>query len=441
MGAAGRDFHNFNMYFRKNRSYEVVAFTATQIPNIEKRTYPPQLSGRLYPNGIPIVSEKKLKELILKHDIDEVVFSYSDVSHDYVMEKASQVLANGADFRLLGPEETQLKSSKPIIAVCATRTGAGKSPTSRRIAKILHKMGKRVVVIRHPMPYGILKEKILERYVKHTDLDKYNCTIEEREEYEPMIDAGVVVYAGVDYEKILKRAEKEADIILWDGGNNDFPFVKPDLLIVMTDARRAGDELTHYPGSSNLRMADIIIINKVDVATPKQVQLVEKNAKSANSRAKILKARLSLIVRNKKMIKGKRVLAVEDGPTLTHGDLATGAAYAAAKQAGAKIVDPRPYAVGSIKKVFKEFKHLTRVLPTMGYGKKQIRELEKSINNTKCDAVVIGTPIDLRRFMHIEKPSIRVKYDTVEVGNWRLEDVVRNFVNRKGKKIVKKKKD
>lgn len=441
MGAAGRDFHNFNVYFRDNPSYEVVAFTATQIPGIEKRTYPPQLSGKLYPKGIPIHPEKELVNLIRKFDVDEVVFSYSDVSHEYVMERASIVLANGADFRLLGPEETWIESKKPVIAVCATRTGSGKSPTSRRIAKILHDMGKRVIVIRHPMPYGRLEEKIVERYEEHEDLDKYKCTVEEREEYEPMIDAGVIVYAGVDYENVLKAAEKEADIIVWDGGNNDFPFIRPDLLIVMTDARRAGDELTHYPGSSNLRMADIVIINKVDVAKRDQTRLVEKNTKSVNKDAKTLKARLDLIVDSRKPMKGKRVIVVEDGPTLTHGNLATGAAYEAATENGAKIVDPRPYAIGSIKKVFEEFIQLTSVLPAMGYSRKQIKELEKTINGAKCDMVVIGTPIDLRRFMEIRKPSIRVNYETREVGNWKLEDVVKDFVNRKGKKIVKEKKD
>jgi len=431
MGAAGRDFHNFNVYFRDNKAYEVVAFTSTQIPYIEKRRYPVVLAGKLYPRGIPTYPERELPKLIKKLKADEVVFSYSDVSHEYVMEKAAVVLANGADFRLLGPESTMLKSKRPVIAVCATRTGAGKSPTTRKIGRILKAMGCRVVVVRHPMPYGVLKEKIVERYEDYSDLDKYKCTIEEREEYEPLIDNGLIVYAGVNYEKILRAAEKEADIIMWDGGNNDFSFIRPDLLIVVTDARRPGDELTYYPGSSNLSMADVVIVNKVDIADPKAVKAVLANVKAANKRAKIIRSRLELKVENPKLIRGKKVLAVEDGPTLTHGDLATGAAYVAAKKLGCKIIDPRPYAVGSIKQIFKEFCHLKRVLPAMGYSKKQINELQQTINSARCDAVVIGTPIDLRRFMKIEKPAVRVRYELKEVGKVKVESIVKNFLRNR----------
>lgn len=433
MGAAGRDFHNFNVFYRDNNTYEVMAFTATQIPDIEKRSYPPVLAGKLYPRGVPIYPERELPKLIKKFNVDEVIFSYSDVSHEYVMQKAAVALSNGADFRLLGPESTMLKSKKPVISVCATRTGAGKSPTTRKICRILKSMGRRVVVIRHPMPYGVLKEKIVERYEDYSDLDKYKCTIEEREEYEPLIDNGIVVYAGVDYEKILRAAEKEADVVVWDGGNNDFSFIRPDLLIVVTDARRAGDELTYYPGASNLKMADVVIINKIDVAGSENVKVVQQNVKSVNKRAKVLKAKLELNVENPKLIKGKRILAVEDGPTLTHGGLATGAAFVAAKKLGCKIINPRPYAVGSMKKVFKEFKQLKSVLPAMGYSKKQISELQRTINSVECDAVVIGTPIDLRRFMKIKKPAVRVRYELKETGKTKIETIVRTFLKKKRK--------
>jgi len=327
-----------------------------------------------------------------------------------------------------------LKCKKPVIAVCATRTGAGKSPTTRKICRILKSMGRKVVVIRHPMPYGVLKEKIVERYEGYSDLDKYKCTIEEREEYEPLIDNDVVVYAGVDYEKIIRAAEKEVDIIVWDGGNNDFPFIEPDLLIVVTDARRAGDELTYYPGASNLRMADVVIISKIDIAGPTAVKAVRKNVKSANKKAKVIHAKLELTIENPKLIRGKRILAVEDGPTLTHGGLTTGAAFIAAKRIGCKIIDPRPYVVGSMKKVFKEFKQLKRVLPAMGYSKKQISELQRTINSVKCDAVVIGTPIDLRRFMKIKKPVVRVRYELKEVGKIKVESIIKNFLRKKRKK-------
>lgn len=437
MGAAGRDFHNFNVFYRDNNAYEVVAFTATQIPDIERRSYPPVLAGKLYPRGVPIYPECELPKLIKKFNVDEVVFSYSDVSHEYVMQKAAVALSNGTDFRLLGPESTMLKSKKPVISVCATRTGAGKSPTTRKICRILKSMGRRVVVIRHPMPYGVLKEKIVERYEDYSDLDKYKCTIEEREEYEPLIDNGVVIYAGVDYEKILRAAEKEADVVVWDGGNNDFSFIRPDLLIVVTDARRAGDELTYYPGASNLKMADVVIINKIDVAGSENVKVVQQNVKSVNKRAKILKAKLELNVENPKLIKGKRILVVEDGPTLTHGGLATGAAFVAAKKLGCKIINPRPYAVGSMKGVFKEFKQLKSVLPAMGYSKKQISELQRTINSAECDAVVIGTPIDLRRFMKIKKLAVRVRYELKETGKTKIETIVKNFLKKKRKKQLR----
>jgi predicted GTPase len=414
------------MVYRNNPNYEVVAFTATQIPGISNRIYPKELAGKLYPNGIPIFDEEKLEELIKKYKVDEVVFSYSDISHEYVMHKASIVLANGANFVLIGPNATMLKSKKPVIAITAVRTGAGKSPTSRKVCEILRKKGKKVVVIRHPMPYGNLKEQICQRFEKFEDLYKYNCTIEEREEYEPFIEMGIVVYSGVDYEKILRKAEKEADIIVWDGGNNDFPFIKPDLHIVVTDARRAGHEVKYHPGETNLRMADIIIINKVHDTKSKNIRIIEKNIKTINPKAKVIYT--DLIIVPEKIIRRKKVLAVEDGPTLTHGELATGAAYLIAKKLGCKIVDPRKYAVGSIKEAYKKYKHLGKVLPALGYTKKQIKELQKTINRTKCEFVIIGTPIDLRRFMKINKPSVRVKYELKEIGKNNLEKIVSEWL-------------
>ena len=432
MGAAGRDFHNFNVYFRDNEEYEVVAFTATQIPGIEKRVYPPELAGPNYPKGIPIYPEEKMPELIRKHQVDQVIFAYSDVSHEYVMHRASIALANGADFRLMGPSTTMLKAKVPVVSVCAVRTGSGKSQTSRRVCGILREKGFKVVVVRHPMPYGDLRKQIYQRFASYEDLDKYECTIEEREEYEPHINNGIVVYAGVDYERILREAEKEADIIVWDGGNNDLPFISPNLHIVVADPHRAGHELTYHPGETNLRMADVVIINKVDTADPINIETVRKNIKNVNPNATIIEAASPITVDNPKLVKGKRVLVVEDGPTLTHGNMAYGAGTIAAKRLGAsEIVDPRPYAVGSIKDAFKEYPHLGTVLPAMGYGKKQIEELEDTINATPCDVVVIGTPIDLRQLLRLNKPAIRAKYELQEISKPNLEDVLKRRFPKK----------
>jgi predicted GTPase len=434
MGAAGRDFHNFNVYFRNNSHYQVVAFTATQIPGIEGRIYPPELSGPQYPIGIPIFAEEQLPQLIKRYDVDQVVFAYSDVSDEYVMHKASLVLANGADFRLMGPKSTMLKAKVPVVAVCAVRTGSGKSQTSRRVGLILKKNGYKVAAIRHPMPYGNLAEQVWQRFATYEDLDKYDCTIEEREEYEPHIDKGIIVYAGVDYEKILREAEKEADIIIWDGGNNDIPFYKPDLLITVADPHRPGHELTYYPGETNLRMADIVIINKADTATPENIETVRKNTKTVNPDATIIEAASPITVDNPDIIKGKRVLVVEDGPTLTHGNMSYGAGVIVAKKLGAgELVDPRPFAVGSIVTAFKKFQHLGPLLPALGYGKEQIQELQETINDTPCDVVVIGTPIDLRRVLNINKPAVRAKYELQELGSPTLEDVLRERFPQKRK--------
>ncbi len=429
MGAAGRDFHNFNVYFRDNPSYEVVAFTASQIPGIEKRVYPSQLSGNRYPNGIPIYPEEELPELIRKHDVDEVILAYSDLSYEEVMHKASIVAAGGADFRLMGPKTTMLQAKRPVVSICAVRTGAGKSTVARRVCRILKKRGKRIVVIRHPMPYGELAKQISQRFESYQDLDEQECTVEEREEYEPHIDAGNVVYAGVDYEKILREAEKEADIIVWDGGNNDIPFYKPDLHIVVTDPHRAGHELAYYPGETNLRMADAVVINKVDTASPDNVQKVTENIRSVNPKALIIRASSSIVVDEPSQIRGKKVLVVEDGPTVTHGGMEFSVGAIAARKFEAKeMVDPRPYVVGSIKSTFKKYPHLGAVLPAMGYGKKQIRELEETINAINCDTVVLGTPIDLRRIMQIRKPAVRVAYEIQEIGKPDLEEVLKPLI-------------
>jgi predicted GTPase len=434
MGAAGRDFHNFNVYFRNNNHYQVVAFTATQIPGIEGRVYPPELSGPLYPAGIPIFAEEQLPQLIKKHNVDQVIFAYSDVSHEYVMHKASQVLANGADFRLMGPKSTMIKAKVPVIAVCAVRTGSGKSQTSRKVGLILKKNGYNVAVIRHPMPYGNLAEQVWQRFATYEDLDKYDCTIEEREEYEPHIDKGIIVYAGVDYEKILNEAEKEADIIIWDGGNNDISFYKPDLQITVADPHRPGHELTYYPGETNLRMADVVIINKADTATPENIEIVRKNTKTVNPNATIIEAASPITVDNPDAIKGKKVLVVEDGPTLTHGNMPYGAGVIVAKKLGAnELVDPRPYAVGSIVTAFKKYPHLGALLPALGYGKEQIQELQETINTTPCDIVVIGTPIDLRRILKINKPAVRAKYELRELGSPTLEDILTQRFPKKQK--------
>ena len=431
MGAAGRDFHNFNVFFRNNASYEVVAFTATQIPEIEKRSYPPGLAGSNYPKGIPIYPEEKLPELIKQHDVDEVVFSYSDVSYDYLMHRASLALACGADFKLMGPSSTMVKARVPVIAVCAVRTGSGKSQTSRKVAKVLKDMGYTVAVIRHPMPYGDLAKQVWQRFATYEDLDKHECTIEEREEYEPHIDNGILVFAGVDYEEILKEAEKEADVVVWDGGNNDISFYHPDLLIVVADPHRPGHELAYYPGEVNLRMADVVIINKVQTATVEGLDTVRKNIKLVNPQALIIEAASPVTVDNPDLIKGKRVLVVEDGPTLTHGNMAYGAGVIAAKKLGAKeLVDPRPYAVGSIAETYKKYTQLGTLLPAVGYGQEQVKELEETINRTPCDVVLIGTPIDLRRVLQINKPAVRAKYDLRELGTPTLKDVLRKHFQK-----------
>ena len=434
MGAAGRDFHNFNVYFRNNSAYEVEAFTATQIPGIESRTYPPELAGSDYPKGIPIYPEEELPRLIREKDVDQVIFAYSDVSHEYVMHKASIALANGADFRLMGPKTTMLRAKVPVVSVGAVRTGSGKSQTSRQVAKILKSKGLRVVVIRHPMPYGDLTKQIWERFASYEDLDKYECTIEEREEYEPHIDNGIIVYAGVDYGKILEEAEKEAEVIVWDGGNNDLPFYKPDLHIVVADPHRAGHEIAYHPGEANLRMANVVIINKVDTADPKNVEQVRENIKSVNPKAVILDAASPITADKPELIKGRRALVIEDGPTITHGNMPYGAATIIAKRLGAsEIVDPRPYASGSIKEAYKKYAHLGAILPALGYGEKQIAELKETIDRTPCDVVVIGTPIDLRRVMTINKPTVRVKYELQVLGPVSLEQVLEEFLQR-GKK-------
>ena len=434
MGAAGRDFHNFNVYFRNNDEYEVVAFTATQIPGIEGRNYPKELAGPKYPNGIPIFPEEQLAELIKKYDIDQVIFAYSDVSHEYVMHKASLVLANGADFRLMGPKTTMLKSRLPVVSVCAVRTGSGKSQTSRLIAKILRSKGLRVAAIRHPMPYGDLRKQVWQRFATYEDLDKYETTIEEREEYEPHIDNGIVVFAGVDYEKILREAEKESDVIVWDGGNNDLPFYHPDLNIVVADPHRPGHELAYHPGETNVRMADVIIINKVDTADPQKVNQVRENARMINPKAIILDAASPVTADKPELIRGKRVLVVEDGPTLTHGNMPYGAGMILAKNSGAaEIVDPRPYAVGTIKAAFEKFKHLGPLLPALGYSEKQVAELKETIDRVPCDVVVIGTPIDLRRVVSINKPTVRVRYDLKVIGPISLEKIIEDFLESRGK--------
>ncbi|MFQ6088935.1 MAG: cyclic 2,3-diphosphoglycerate synthase [Candidatus Methanofastidiosia archaeon] len=427
MGAAGRDFHNFNLHFRDNASYEVIAFTATQIPNIENRKYPQELSGKLYPKGIPIYAEDKLEELISKYEIDEVVFAYSDVSHEYVMHKASLVNSLGADFKLMGSKTTMLKSKIPVISVCAVRTGCGKSQTSRKISEILRRKGLKVVVVRHPMPYGFLNKKIFERYESLEDLSRYECTIEEREEYEPHIEVGNLVFAGVDYKIILENAEKEADLIVWDGGNNDLPFYHPDLHVVVTDPLRVSHELRYYPGETNLRMANIAVINKENSATPEQIEKLERNIHWLNPKAKIIHANSKITLENEKL-EGKRVLVVEDGPTLTHGGMEFGAGTLAVKEFGAEIVDAEPYAVGSIKKIYEKYPHLKKILPAMGYSEKQIKELEKTINSVPCDMVVFGTPIDLRRILNLKKKALRVRYQLEEKGKPDLEEVISEFI-------------
>jgi len=425
MGAAGRDFHNFNTFYRDNEKYEVVAFTATQIPNIEGRKYPTELAGKLYPEGIDIYPESELPELIKKFDVDEVVFAYSDVPYDYVMHKAALVNSLGADFRLMGTKETQVKSTKPVVAICAVRTGCGKSQTTRRVAEVLQNMGLKVAAIRHPMPYGDLVKQRVQRFATYADLDKHECTIEEREEYEPHIDTGVIVFAGVDYEAILREAEKEVDVILWDGGNNDFSFYKTDLLITVVDPLRPGHESAYYPGEVNTRMADVVVINKIDSANAEDVMKVRENVQALNPNAVIIEAASPISVADPSAIRGKRVLVVEDGPTLTHGGMKIGAGWVAARRFGAgEIVDPRPFAVGEIASTFEKYPDTGTILPAMGYGEQQIRDLEKTIDAADVDMVVIGTPIDLTRVLKINKPSQRVGYSLEEIGKPDLEDVL-----------------
>ena len=433
MGAAGRDFHNFNVYFRDNEDYEVVAFTATQIPDIEGRIYPPELAGKLYPEGIPIEPEEKLVELIKKHNVDEVVLSYSDLSFQYVMEKASLVLSVGADFRLLGPRSTMIESKKPVIAVGAIRTGCGKSQTTRRVLDILRSKGLKVISVRHPMPYGNLVEQKVQRFASYEDLDKHKCTIEEREEYEPHIDRKSVVYAGVDYGEILRAVESEdPDVILWEGGNNDFPFYKPDLFIVVVDPHRPGHETTYYPGMTNLLLADVIVINKEETADLEGIETVRKNIEKWNPGAIVIDASSPIFVDDPEKIKGKRVLVVEDGPTLTHGEMSYGAGYVAAKKFGAsEIIDPRPFAVGSIVETYRKYTHIGSILPAMGYGEKQIKELEETINGSDAELVIIGTPIDLGRVTKLNKPYVRVRYELQEIGKPDLEDVLSEFLKEK----------
>jgi predicted GTPase len=427
MGAAGRDFHNFNVYFRDDDAYEVVAFTATQIPNIEGRLYPPVLAGKLYPQGIPIFPEADLPQLIRKHNVNQVIFAYSDVSHNAVMHKASIVLAAGADFRLLGPRATMLKSNKPVVSICAVRTGAGKSQTTRAVTNALRALGKRVVAVRHPMPYGDLTRQVVQRFATYDDLAKHDVTIEEREEYEPHIASGTVVYAGVDYEKILRQAEQEADVVVWDGGNNDFSFYAPDLHIVVADPHRAGHETTYHPGEANLRMADVVVINKIDTANPEDVNHVRASIRELNPRAVVVDAASPIFVDDPAAIRGKRVLVVEDGPTLTHGEMAYGAGVVAAQRFGAaEIVDPRPWAVGSIKATYAKYPTTGAVLPAMGYGEEQTRELQATINAAEADLVLIATPIDLRRIISIQHPTDRVRYELQEIGQPTLGEILKD---------------
>lgn len=428
MGAAGRDFHNFNTFFRDNADYEVMAFTATQIPNIEGRKYPAELAGKLYPDGIEIFPESQLEELIKKYKIDEVVFSYSDVPYNYVMSRSAAVNKAGADFKVMGPKRTMIESSKPVVAVCAVRTGSGKSQTTRHVVKLLREAGKKVVAIRHPMPYGDLVKQKVQRFASLDDLDKHDCTIEEREEYEPHIVSGNVIYAGVDYEEIVRQAEKEADVIVWDGGNNDMPFYRPDLHITVVDPHRPGDELSYYPGEANLRMADVVVINKIGTAYPENVNTVRASINKVNPEAIVIEAASPIFVEDYKIIRGKKVLAVEDGPTLTHGEMKYGAAIVAAEKFGAsEIVDPRPYTVGTITETFEKYPDIGKLLPAMGYGDKQVRDLEKTINNTECDVVLIGTPIDLRKLVKLNKPAARVTYELQEIGKPDFKDVLKKF--------------
>ena len=428
VGAAGRDFHNFNMVYRDNEQYNVVAFTAAQIPNIAGRKYPASLAGALYPKGIPIYEEKDLEQLIITHSVDEVVFSYSDVPYRRVMSIGSRATAAGAHFKLLSARETMIESSKPVISVCAVRTGSGKSQTCRKVAKLLHEFGFRVAAVRHPMPYGDLEKQKVQRFAAVADLKKHKCTIEEMEEYEPHIVSGTIIYAGVDYEAILRQAENDADIIIWDGGNNDLPFYKPDVHIVVADPLRVGDELTYYPSEANLRMADVVIINKIDSAAPEAVIKLRENIRSVNTKAKIVDAASPIMLERSDMVAGKKVLVIEDGPTLTHGEMRIGAGTVAAQKFGAaEIIDPRPYATGEIKKTYQTYPKIGILLPAMGYSDQQIRDLETTINKVPCDVVIIGTPIDLKRIVKIKKPALRVTYELEEIGEPSLRTILSEF--------------
>ena len=428
MGAAGRDFHDFNVVFRDDEDYEVVAFTATQIPGVEDRRYPPELSGPLYPEGIPIHAEGELETLIKEEEIDEVIFSYSDISHEYVMGRASQVLAAGADFRFIGSDQVMLKSSKPVVAVTAVRTGVGKSQTTRRVAHILQSMGKSIVVVRHPMPYGDLAAQAVQRFATYDDLERHDCTIEEREEYEPHLDRGIVVYAGVDYGAILSEAEKEADVILWDGGNNDWSFYLPDIQITLVDPHRPGHEKRYHPGEANLRKADVVLINKVDTAPPEGIDEVRASIRELNPDAQVIEAASPLYVDNARMIRDKKVLVVEDGPTLTHGGMKYGAGVVVARKHGAReLLDPRPFAVGKMLETYETYPEIGPLLPAMGYSQQQVMDLQETIAACDVDLVIIATPIDLRRLVRIDAPTLRVRYELQEIGEPTVEDVLREY--------------
>lgn len=431
MGAAGRDFHNFNTIYRNNDMYEVVAFTATQIPDIAGRKYPAALAGKLYPKGIPIYAEEELENLIRKYEVDEVVFAYSDVPYTYVMSRGSRVMAAGAHFKMLGAHPTMLTCKKPVVSIGAVRTGAGKSQTTRRVASILRSKGLKVAAIRHPMPYGDLVKQKVQRFGSLADLKKHNCTIEEIEEYEPHIVSGTVIYAGVDYQAIIEQAQKEADIILWDGGNNDTPFYQTNLHIVIVDPLRVGHESTYFPGEANLRLADVVVINKIDTADIQSVNTLRENVRRINPKAMVVDAASPLTVDHPEKITGKRALVVEDGPTLTHGEMKFGAGIVAAqKYNAAQIIDPRPFTVASITETYKKYPDIGTLLPAMGYGAKQMKDLETTINRTPCDVVVIGTPIDLSRIIKIKKPTVRVKYELQEIGTPNLETILSNFVKK-----------
>jgi predicted GTPase len=431
MGAAGRDFHNFNVFFRDNPAFEVVAFTATQIPNIEGRQYPPELAGPHYPKGIPIAAEDDLTQLVREHGVRDVVFAYSDVSHQYVMHRAATAAAAGASFRLLGPEDVMLRSSAKVIAIGAVRTGAGKSQTTRAVTDVLRRLGVRFVVVRHPMPYGDLRRQEVQRFASYDDLAAHDCTIEEREEYEPHLDRGTVVYAGVDYEKILRQAEREAEVVVWDGGNNDLPFYRPDLYLVVADPLRQGHELSYWPGEVNFRLADAIVINKEDSATPEQLAALRANIAAVNPHAAVVDANSRLEIEQPELVRGRRILCVEDGPTITHGEMPFGAASVAARRLEAvELADPRPHLVGSLRGVYARYTHLGLALPAMGYGAEQTHELQATIDATPADAVLFATPIDLGRLIHVNKPLVRVRYELEEIGDTHLDTLIRQALGK-----------